>query len=135
MRPPKKDGQPTTVFFHVTVMGLDSIDETSMVSLIEIFSYWKRVFIFIIFNLLCRLMQQIYFLHKPGKIIDWDCRRIWHQNIGLYRFLSRSLSNDIILFTKENFISFIDCWKLSGWSKCGGQIPFSRMPSQVFLCS
>lgn len=31
MRPPKKEGQPTTVFFHVTVMGLDSIDETSMV--------------------------------------------------------------------------------------------------------
>lgn len=32
MRPPKKEGQPTTVFFHVTVMGLDSIDETSMVN-------------------------------------------------------------------------------------------------------
>lgn len=31
MRPPKKDGAATTVFFHVTVMGLDSIDETSMV--------------------------------------------------------------------------------------------------------
>lgn len=31
MRPPKKDGQPTIVYFHVTVMGLDSIDETSMV--------------------------------------------------------------------------------------------------------
>lgn len=34
MRPPKKDGQATTVFFHVTVMGLDSIDETSMVRLV-----------------------------------------------------------------------------------------------------
>jgi histamine-gated chloride channel len=33
MRPPKKEGQATTVFFHVTVMGLDSIDETSMVRL------------------------------------------------------------------------------------------------------
>lgn len=32
MRPPKKEGQATTVYFHVTVMGLDSIDETSMVS-------------------------------------------------------------------------------------------------------
>lgn len=31
MRPPKKDGAPTIVYFHVTVMGLDSIDETSMV--------------------------------------------------------------------------------------------------------
>lgn len=33
MRPPKIEGQPTIVHFHVTVMGLDSIDETSMVSL------------------------------------------------------------------------------------------------------
>lgn len=32
MRPPKRDGNPTKVFFHVTVMGLDSIDENSMVS-------------------------------------------------------------------------------------------------------
>lgn len=31
MRPPKKDGGPTVVYFHVTVMGLDSIDENSMV--------------------------------------------------------------------------------------------------------
>lgn len=31
MRPPKKDGNPTVVYFHVTVMGLDSIDENSMV--------------------------------------------------------------------------------------------------------
>jgi hypothetical protein len=35
MRPPKKDGQATTVYFHVTVMGLDSIDETSMVTKIK----------------------------------------------------------------------------------------------------
>lgn len=32
MRPPKKDGQATVVYFHVTVMGLDSIDENSMVN-------------------------------------------------------------------------------------------------------
>lgn len=31
MRPPKKGEEATTVFFHVTVMGLDSIDENSMV--------------------------------------------------------------------------------------------------------
>lgn len=35
MRPPKKDGAPTIVYFHVTVMGLDSIDETSMASFIR----------------------------------------------------------------------------------------------------
>ncbi|XP_035220878.1 glycine receptor subunit alpha-2-like isoform X2 [Stegodyphus dumicola] len=30
MKPPKKDGKPTRVLFHVTVMGLDSINEGSM---------------------------------------------------------------------------------------------------------
>ncbi|XP_055678466.1 glycine receptor subunit alpha-2 isoform X2 [Lutzomyia longipalpis] len=43
MRPPKKEGSPTTVFFHVTVMGLDSIDETSMTYAADIFfaQTWK----------------------------------------------------------------------------------------------
>ncbi|XP_057324032.1 glycine receptor subunit alpha-2 isoform X2 [Microplitis mediator] len=43
MRPPKKDGQATTVYFHVTVMGLDSIDETSMTYAADIFfaQTWK----------------------------------------------------------------------------------------------
>ncbi|XP_020296883.1 glycine receptor subunit alpha-3 isoform X1 [Pseudomyrmex gracilis] len=43
MRPPKKDGQATVVYFHVTVMGLDSIDETSMTYAADIFfaQTWK----------------------------------------------------------------------------------------------
>ncbi|CAH1123646.1 unnamed protein product [Ceutorhynchus assimilis] len=43
MRPPKKDGNPTKVFFHVTVMGLDSIDENSMTYAADIFfaQTWK----------------------------------------------------------------------------------------------
>ncbi|BES91300.1 histamine-gated chloride channel [Nesidiocoris tenuis] len=43
MRPPKKDGEPTTVYFHVTVMGLDSIDENSMTYVADIFfaQTWK----------------------------------------------------------------------------------------------
>ncbi|CAG7721644.1 unnamed protein product [Allacma fusca] len=32
MRPPKRQGEPTTVGFHVTVMGLDSINEYSMLT-------------------------------------------------------------------------------------------------------
>ena len=36
MRPPRKNGEPTTVYFHVTVMGIDSINENSMVSFDEI---------------------------------------------------------------------------------------------------
>ncbi|KAI8425540.1 hypothetical protein MSG28_011366 [Choristoneura fumiferana] len=43
MRPPKKNDQPTIVFFHVTVMGLDSIDENSMTYAADIFfaQTWK----------------------------------------------------------------------------------------------
>ncbi|KAL1110359.1 hypothetical protein AAG570_007890 [Ranatra chinensis] len=43
MRPPKKEGNPTVVYFHVTVMGLDSIDETSMTYAADIFfaQTWK----------------------------------------------------------------------------------------------
>ncbi|XP_025987441.1 glycine receptor subunit alpha-2 isoform X3 [Solenopsis invicta] len=43
MRPPKKDGQATVVYFHVTVMGLDSIDENSMTYAADIFfaQTWK----------------------------------------------------------------------------------------------
>lgn len=43
MRPPKKDGNPTIVYFHVTVMGLDSIDEGSMTYAADIFfaQTWK----------------------------------------------------------------------------------------------
>ncbi|XP_058806516.1 glycine receptor subunit alpha-4 isoform X1 [Phymastichus coffea] len=43
MRPPKKDGQATVVYFHVTVMGLDSIDEGSMTYAADIFfaQTWK----------------------------------------------------------------------------------------------
>lgn len=32
MRPPRLEGQPAKVFNHLTVMGLDSINENSMVS-------------------------------------------------------------------------------------------------------
>uniref|UniRef100_A0A1A9ZPQ1 Uncharacterized protein n=1 Tax=Glossina pallidipes TaxID=7398 RepID=A0A1A9ZPQ1_GLOPL len=43
MRPPKKEGAPTIVYFHVTVMGLDSIDENSMTYVADIFfaQTWK----------------------------------------------------------------------------------------------
>jgi len=34
MRPPKIDGTATKVHFHVTVMGLDSIDENAMVTIV-----------------------------------------------------------------------------------------------------
>ncbi|XP_023209423.1 glycine receptor subunit alpha-2-like [Centruroides sculpturatus] len=37
MRPPKKHGKPTIVFFHVTVMGLDSINEGSMTFAADVF--------------------------------------------------------------------------------------------------
>ncbi|XP_065295638.1 glycine receptor subunit alpha-2 isoform X1 [Dermacentor albipictus] len=41
--PPKKEGRPTVVLFHVTVMSLDSIDEESMTYAADIFfsQSWK----------------------------------------------------------------------------------------------
>ncbi|KAA0190001.1 hypothetical protein HAZT_HAZT001000 [Hyalella azteca] len=43
MRPPSADGSPTVVYFHVTVMSLDSIDEGSMTYAADIFfgQSWK----------------------------------------------------------------------------------------------
>uniref|UniRef100_A0A0P4W0I2 Uncharacterized protein n=2 Tax=Scylla TaxID=6760 RepID=A0A0P4W0I2_SCYOL len=43
MRPPKKDGKATQVYFHVTVMGIDSINENSMTYAADIFfaQTWK----------------------------------------------------------------------------------------------
>ncbi|XP_055952636.1 glycine receptor subunit alpha-2-like isoform X1 [Argiope bruennichi] len=43
MKPPKKDGRPTIVRYHVTVMGLDSINEESMTYAADIFfaQSWK----------------------------------------------------------------------------------------------
>ncbi|XP_069172967.1 glycine receptor subunit alpha-4 isoform X3 [Procambarus clarkii] len=43
MRPPKKEGRPTKVYFHVTVMGIDSINENSMTYVADIFfaQSWK----------------------------------------------------------------------------------------------
>eukprot|EP00102_Acyrthosiphon_pisum_P008405 XP_003244998.1 PREDICTED: gamma-aminobutyric acid receptor subunit gamma-3-like [Acyrthosiphon pisum] len=43
MRPPKIDGTATKVHFHVTVMGLDSIDENAMTYAADIFfaQTWK----------------------------------------------------------------------------------------------
>ncbi|XP_064486603.1 glycine receptor subunit alpha-2-like [Ornithodoros turicata] len=43
MHPPKIEGRPTVVYFHVTVMGLDSIDESSMTYAADIFfaQSWK----------------------------------------------------------------------------------------------
>lgn len=76
---------PTTVFFHVTVMGLDSIDETSMVIHILRLETKQRFIlhscefilaIFFSFDFLFRHMQLIYFLHKRGKIIVYVYQKI-----------------------------------------------------------
>lgn len=42
MRPPRLEGQPAKVFNHLTVMGLDSINENSMVS--QIFFVPNRIY-------------------------------------------------------------------------------------------
>ena len=42
-RPPKYEGQATIVYFHVTVLSVDSIDEESMVSFVAIISQYSIV--------------------------------------------------------------------------------------------
>ncbi|KAG8184886.1 hypothetical protein JTE90_016997 [Oedothorax gibbosus] len=42
MKPPKKDGRPTTVRYHVTVMGLDSINEESMAPRTDRLTDWTE---------------------------------------------------------------------------------------------
>ena len=47
MAPPKEKGQATVVDFHVTVMTLDSIDESSMVSIILIKAFNMYYLLFV----------------------------------------------------------------------------------------
>ena len=54
MRPPKKDGQATVVYFHVTVMGLDSIDENSMVGFLH---FWNAAVMNFYLLLLIKFIQ------------------------------------------------------------------------------
>ena len=48
MRPPRLEGQPAKVFNHLTVMGLDSINENSMVSLKFVNCFFFNVMVFVI---------------------------------------------------------------------------------------
>lgn len=88
MRPPKKDGQATVVYFHVTVMGLDSIDENSMVILlyrnkIDMYNYFNARSNFFNCDYRDRKTDNFYrrtpptfSLPKHGKTIDSDFRKI-----------------------------------------------------------
>ncbi|XP_071043385.1 glycine receptor subunit alpha-2 [Parasteatoda tepidariorum] len=58
MKPPKKDGKPTKVSFHVTVMGLDSINEGSMKLILKL-KHAKQIFF---------EYSQIIFLVKSRKL-------------------------------------------------------------------
>lgn len=61
-RAPKFQGQPTIVYFHVTVLSLDSINEESMVSITSsLISVVQNTENF-------RHMSRIYSWHKVGEI-------------------------------------------------------------------
>jgi len=75
MRPPKIDGTATKVHFHVTVMGLDSIDENAMVTIIVFklkIILQLNVFFFYIY---LRHTLLIFFLLKHGRIIGFVYRK------------------------------------------------------------
>jgi len=74
MRPPKIDGTATKVHFHVTVMGLDSIDENAMVT--QILFKLKTILHLNVLILFLRHMLLIFFLLKHGKIIGFAYRKI-----------------------------------------------------------
>ena len=62
-------GKPTTVFFHVTVMSLDSIDESSMVSNFNFLAHFNYILyvicISICINLPFCLSYSFSFFHSP----------------------------------------------------------------------
>lgn len=49
-RAPKVQGQPTVVYFHVTVLSLDSVNEESMVFFLFFFSNLHKTFHFSLFQ-------------------------------------------------------------------------------------
>jgi len=73
MRPPKIDGTATKVHFHVTVMGLDSIDENAMVTIVFKLKIILQLNIYIFF---IRHTLLIFFLLKHGRIIGFVYRKI-----------------------------------------------------------
>lgn len=125
MRPPKKDDHPTVVHFHVTVMGLDSIDENSMVSL------------------LCAM--QIYFSRNEWKFSFVDVRRrhflrsdleglppetSWKYDSRLQVILRTAIWG--IIIGSECFSIFFSnsgCSRWTGLRICGDQIHTSKTPN------
>ncbi|KAM7361453.1 glycine receptor ora transientless isoform 1-T2 [Cochliomyia hominivorax] len=104
MRPPKKEGQPTIVYFHVTVMGLDSIDENSMTYVADIFfaQTWKDHRLRLPEN-----MTQEYRLLE----VDW-LKRLWRpdsffKNAKSVTFQTMTIPNHYMWLYKDKTILYM----------------------------
>lgn len=84
----KKKGKPTIVFFHVTVMSLDSIDESSMVSVSTQDSF------FFLFSP----------LHVYGFAVETHCR------ISVGRILYRVNALDWVSDVHVKDTGLVDCY-------------------------
>lgn len=104
MRPPKINDQPTIVNFHVTVMGLDSIDENSMTYAADIFfaQTWKD------FRL--RLPENMTSEYRLLEV-DW-LKHMWRpdsffKNAKSVTFQSMTIPNHYVWLYKDKTILYM----------------------------
>jgi len=111
-------GNATEVLFHITVMSLDTIDESSMVRLfvqLAIIDFYKHIS-FLYHFIYCRLTHAMCFLLRVGKIVGWDCLTICQPSTGQYQgFPIMHLINYMkIYYSLQKFWILND--RESGWS-------------------
>ncbi|CAH0697629.1 unnamed protein product [Spodoptera exigua] len=104
MRPPKINEQPTIVNFHVTVMGLDSIDETSMTYAADIFfaQTWK--------DHRLRLPENMTTEYRLLEV-DW-LKHMWRpdsffKNAKSVTFQTMTIPNHYVWLSKEKTILYM----------------------------
>ncbi|CAB3255036.1 unnamed protein product [Arctia plantaginis] len=104
MRPPKVNDQPTIVDFHVTVMGLDSIDETSMTYAADIFfaQTWK--------DHRLRLPENMTSEYRLLEV-DW-LKHMWRpdsffKNAKSVTFQTMTIPNHYVWLSKEKAILYM----------------------------
>ncbi|XP_015925835.1 glycine receptor subunit alpha-2-like [Parasteatoda tepidariorum] len=120
MRPPKADGLPTTVQYHVTVMGLDSINEESMTYAADIFfaQSWKDPRLRLPENMTSdyRLLEVTWLHHiwkpdsffKNAKAVNFQTMTIPNHYVWLYKdkTILYMVKLTLILSCAMNFVTY-----------------------------
>lgn len=129
MRPPKKDDHPTVVHFHVTVMGIDSIDENSMVSFLSFRFGTNTFFAKRTRHFFCRRTPQIFSLLRLGRTSAWDFLKIWRKITGDLTYGHLKHHNRFVMLFIRVTVSNSGYSKWTGLRICGGLIHISRTPN------